>query len=128
LTQKHHEGIRRFNRIVINPITKLFAGRTIYSLLYHTGRRSGKEYSTPVVASKKGDYIFIPLPYGTDTDWFLNVQSANQCRVKIGGKIYISVDPKIITADIALSAFSDYLRKSFETTKINQFLRLRIEN
>lgn len=127
MTEKHEEGLRKFNRAIFNPIIKLFAGRFLYSLVFHMGRRSGKEYATPVVATKKGDCIFIPLPYGADTDWFLNVQARGDCVVKIKGKQYSSTHPEIIEPSNALFAFSPTLQKAFERSKINQFLRLSIK-
>lgn len=127
MTEKRHEGLRKFNRAIFNPIIKLFAGRFLYSLVFHVGRRSGKEYSTPVVATKKEEFIFIPLPYGANTDWFLNVQAKGECVVKVKGKLYSSTHPEIVQPSIALSAFPPTLRRAFERANINQFLRLSIK-
>ncbi len=95
-----------------------------YSLIYHLGRRSGKEYATPVVAVKNERYIYISLPYGTDTDWFLNVQAAGHCQVKIKGQVYDASRPQIIDAAAAASAFPIEFQKKIEKTTLNQFLRL----
>ena len=54
MPEKRHRGLRKFNRTFFNPVIKLFAGRFFYSLVYHMGRRSGKEYTTPVVAVWRG--------------------------------------------------------------------------
>ncbi|MCG2786761.1 MAG: nitroreductase/quinone reductase family protein [Anaerolineae bacterium] len=126
MSEKRHDGLRKFNRAIFNPIIKLFAGRFLYSLVFHIGRRSGKEYSTPIVATKKDEFIFIPLPYGANTDWFLNVQAKGKCDVKIKGKLYPSTNPEIVDSTIALSAFPSILQGSFERSSINQYLRLRI--
>jgi hypothetical protein len=61
MTEKQHVALRKFNRAVFNRVIKLFAGRFFYALVLHTGRISGKTYSTPVLAVKKENATFIPL-------------------------------------------------------------------
>ncbi len=127
MPDKHHRGLRKFNRAFFNPIIKLIAGRFFYALVYHVGRRSGKEFSTPVVGIKANAFIFIPLPYGADTDWFLNVRAKGSCGVKIKGKLYPSSNPEVVEPTVALAAFSPALQRAFRRAKIKQFLRLRVE-
>jgi len=127
MSVKHLEGLRNFNRAILNPITKLIAGRFFYSLVFHNGRRSGKAYTTPVVAAKKDGYIFIPLPYGTETDWLLNIQTKRECVVKIKGKHYSSIKPEMVEPSVALPAFPSMLQSAFRRAGINQFLRLQIK-
>lgn len=67
------EWLRRFNRKVTNPLMMIFAGRRVYTVVNHVGRRSKKLYHTPVLGQPAGENFFIPLPYGADTDWCLNV-------------------------------------------------------
>jgi deazaflavin-dependent oxidoreductase (nitroreductase family) len=123
---KRHAGLRRFNRNVFNRVTKLFAGRFFYALVVHQGRVSGKAYATPVVAAQKDGLIFIPLPYGSDTDWLLNVQAAGGCKVKMQGKIYETDNPEVVDAATALPNFSASLQKAFLKAKITQYLRLKV--
>ncbi|HWQ45881.1 MAG TPA: hypothetical protein VN376_03380 [Longilinea sp.] len=123
---EHHQNLRKFNRSVFNPIIKLFAGRFIYALVQHTGRTSGKEYTTPVVAAIKEGTIFIPLPYGADTDWFLNVQAKGGCMVTLRGKQYAAATPIMVDPAAALPAFSQLLRRAFKRAEISQFLRLSV--
>jgi deazaflavin-dependent oxidoreductase (nitroreductase family) len=125
MTNKRHDGLRKFNRTIFNPIIKLFAGRFLYALVYHIGRHSGKEYATPVVATQKDEFVFIPLPYGANTDWFLNVQAKGKCEVMIRGKRYASIHPEIVDSTTALAAFPSIFQGAFERASINQYLRLR---
>ena len=127
MTERRYESVRKFNRAILNPITKAFAGRWFYALIYHVGRHSGAEYSTPVVASVREEHIYIPLPYGANTDWILNVQAKGQCVVKINNRSYASISPEIVPATKALPVFSHLLQWAFERARIGQFLRLRIE-
>lgn len=126
MTEKRHAGVRKFNRAVYNPIMRLIAGKFIYSLVYHTGRRSGTTYNTPVLASLGNGCIYIPLPYGTDTDWYLNICAAGGCQVKIGGMLYQTCQPDVVSGSVALPSFSGFAKAGLEAAKVNQFLRLKI--
>ena len=126
MTLKRYEAIRKFNRAILNPVTKLFAGYLFYSLVYHMGRRSGKKYSTPVIATIKGEHIYIPLPYGADTDWILNVQAKGQCEVIIKGRQYSTADPEIVDSTMALPVFPAILGWALKRAGINKYLQLRV--
>ena len=72
--------IRTSNKYLLNPLMLQLAGRRHWyaSVIEHTGRRSGKRYSTPIVADQVGEDILIPLPYGTQVDWVRNVLTAGR--------------------------------------------------
>ena len=67
-------GVARFNRRVVNRITRPIVGWLPgFALLCHTGRRSGRTYRTPIMAFRGGDGYRIALTYGVETDWVRNV-------------------------------------------------------
>jgi deazaflavin-dependent oxidoreductase (nitroreductase family) len=125
MPEKRFMALRKFNHAILNPITRsLTAGRFSFcSLVYHVGRISGKEYATPVKAVIKDGYIFIPLTFGADTDWCLNVQAAGFRRLKIEGKVYSASSPDLVDATAAAAAFPNNFRAR---VRLNQFLRLTI--
>ena len=45
--------VRQFNKWILNPAMLAFAGRRLspYAAVRHVGRRTGREYATPVVAA-----------------------------------------------------------------------------
>lgn len=126
MPKKRLKALRKFNRAILNPIARsLTGGRFSFcSLVYHIGRRSGKEYTTPVKAVIKNGHIYIPLTYGADTDWYLNVRAAGLCRVKIEGRIYSASNPDLVDATVAAAAFPNNFRARI---KLNQFLRLTVK-
>lgn len=128
MTKKKHGTLRKLNRIITNRLTKLFAGKLFYALIFHTGRISGKQYSTPVLAAIRSDTIFIPLPYGVDTDWFLNIQTAGNCVIKIHGNSYLAADPSIVGSVNAINAFSAGLQKALIRAGVTFFAQLKIVN
>jgi deazaflavin-dependent oxidoreductase (nitroreductase family) len=126
MSKKRFMALRKFNRAILNPINRsLIAGRFSFcSLIYHIGRRSGKEFATPVMAVIKDGHIYIPLTYGADTDWYLNVKAAGFCRVKIKGKVYSAGNPEQVDATGAAAAFPN---NAHTRIKLNQFLRLTVK-
>jgi hypothetical protein len=56
--------IKTSNKYLLNPLMLRLAGKRFWyaSVVEHTGRRSGKSYSTPVVADLVGGDVIIPLP------------------------------------------------------------------
>ena len=91
----------RFNRRVTNPLVRPISGWvSMWSIVEHVGRRSGKSYRTPVSIFRTDDGVAVLLPYGTDTDWVRNVQAAGGAQVKLGGKTFRVTSPRIVpTAD-----------------------------
>jgi hypothetical protein len=75
--------MRALNKRILNPIMMRTAGRRHWyaAAIRHKGRRSGKEYATPVIAqpTRQGGFI-VPLPYGEGVDWLKNVRAARRAR------------------------------------------------
>ncbi|MFN8372912.1 MAG: nitroreductase family deazaflavin-dependent oxidoreductase [Anaerolineae bacterium] len=114
--------VRQFNKRIFNHFTMLFAGRFIYAVVEHTGRRSGKHYTTPIVAIRRDNQIIMPLPYGTDTDWCQNILAAQGCRLRLHGKVYQVTAPHIVEADMAMPLLYPYWRLMFKRFKIGHYL------
>jgi deazaflavin-dependent oxidoreductase (nitroreductase family) len=122
---KRLNPVRQFNRRVLNHFTLTFAGRRIYAVVQHVGRRSGKTYNTPVVAASVGDEFIMPLPYGSDTDWCMNVMAADGCTLQHKGKAYHVNAPKIMNAAEALPLLQPYWRFMFRLFHVELFLRVK---
>jgi deazaflavin-dependent oxidoreductase (nitroreductase family) len=80
----------------------------------HTGRRSGKSYSTPVVADLVGGDVIIPLPYGTQVDWVRNILTAGHATVVRKGETLAVQAPEIIDSTQALPLLPRDRRRTFE--------------
>lgn len=102
------DRIRTFNKRRFNPMALKIAGKRMggYAVIKHVGRRSGREYTTPVVTRQVGDDGFIvPLPYGRDVDWCRNVMAAGTCEFVWNGQEYALDKPEVITQSQALRAY-----------------------
>ena len=60
----------------------------------HTGRKSGKQYATPVGVDRVQDGFIIPLAYGTQVDWLQNVLAAGRATVSAEGETHDVTSPK----------------------------------
>ena len=120
--------IRLSNKYLLNPVMLRPAGSRYWyaSVVHHVGRRSGKAYSTPVVADRVGDTIVVPLPYGTQVDWVRNVLTAGTARVTSKGQTYQVGSPELIDATEALPMLPRDRRRTFARTGIKHFLRAGI--
>lgn len=122
--------IRTSNKYVVNPVMMRMAGRRSWyaSVIKHTGRRSGRQYSTPIVVDRVGDDVYIPLPYGTDVDWLRNVCEAGSAEIVSKGTTYRVVSPEVVTAAVALPALPAARRRTFDRVSIGHFLHGRASN
>lgn len=120
--------IRTSNKYLLNPLMLRLAGKRFWyaSVVKHTGRRSGKTYSTPVVADRVGQDIIIPLPYGTQVDWVRNVLTAGRTTVVRRGETLTVREPEPIDSSQALPMLPRERRRTFERLHIGHFLRMRV--
>jgi len=120
--------IRTSNKYLLNPLMLRLAGKRYWyaSVIEHTGRRSGRRYSTPVVADRVGGYFVIPLPYGTSVDWVRNVLTAGEADLVSKGQTYHVVAPELIDSTQALPELPRERRRTFERISVGHFLRARI--
>jgi len=89
---------------VLNPIVSPLAERMRpFAVLHHKGRRSGREYSTPVQAypTKSGGFV-VALGYGYNSDWALNLLAAGGGSATRQGKRYVLTNPRRAGRDEAL--------------------------
>ncbi|WP_082948223.1 MULTISPECIES: nitroreductase family deazaflavin-dependent oxidoreductase [unclassified Mycobacterium] len=120
-------AVRTSNKYLLNPLMVRLAGRKNWyaAAIEHTGRRSGKVYTTPVVAERTPDGFVVPLPYGTDVDWLQNIRAAGRATITSHGEKHEVVRPEIIDAADALPMLSTSRRRTFERVGIAEFLRVK---
>lgn len=117
---------------VLNPVIRRMAGRPHFrmaALIRHTGRKSGRQYQTPVGARLAGEVFVIPLTFGSGSDWSRNVRAAGGCSIRLNGTDYEATAPEVAgRADarpIVRAAFSPLERAMFRMLGIQHFLLLR---
>lgn len=122
------DAVRSFNKHVLNPAMKGLAGRRHWyaSAIRHTGRNSGKHYSTPVVAVPVPNGFVVPLPYGSGVDWLRNVRAAGFATITCRGQTYHVVRPQIIDASAAEPQLSAQRRWVFHASNIDSYAKFSL--
>jgi deazaflavin-dependent oxidoreductase (nitroreductase family) len=88
--------VARWNKVGLNRITRHVAPwMPGFGLVVHRGRRSGREYRTPVNVFPADDGFVIALTYGADTDWVKNVQAAGGCELRTRGRVLRVGSPRV---------------------------------
>jgi len=61
----------------------------------HTGRRSGRQYRTPVNVFSRPAGFVIALTYGADSEWVHNVIASGGCALETRGRTYRLGSPRL---------------------------------
>jgi deazaflavin-dependent oxidoreductase (nitroreductase family) len=64
------------------------SGHGPFSLIRHTGRKTGKPYETPLLLAAHRDGFIAELTYGPRVAWYRNVVAAGRCTVLYQGVEY----------------------------------------
>ena len=116
----------RVYKHVFNPAMLRLAGRKHWyaSVIRHSGRRSGKQYGTPIVAEPVTDGFIVPLPYGTRVDWLRNVLTTGGATMQVSGRTYNVVHPEIIGAETARPLLSSRRRRLYDRFAVHNYVKL----
>jgi deazaflavin-dependent oxidoreductase (nitroreductase family) len=127
------QGLARFNRYVTNPIQRMWAGwLPPFAIVEHVGRRSGKQYRTPVnafytsVDGKPG--VAILLTYGPDRDWLKNLTAAGGGKMRRNAKTFGIVDPRVVSKAEAAPHVEGAWRAAFARMPFEQVVLLAKTN
>ena len=114
---------------VVNPLVLRFAGgrhMPVLGILHHRGRRTGREYATPLgIRPAAGGGFVMPLTFGETAGWYRNIRAAGRCVVTWRGSDHVVTDPVIVDRAAALPAFPRYERLALRLVGIGQFVWLR---
>ena len=119
--------VARWNRAGLNRVTRPFVTRLPgFGLVVHRGRRSGREFRTPVnVFTRPGGYLFA-LTYGRDSDWVRNVLAAGTATLITRGRTVTIHDP-VLLHDPARSGVPALPRAILGRLDVSDFLQVVAE-
>ena len=120
------DRLARFNRRVPNKVIGTIAGRRLSPVAYmlHQGRKSGRQYRTPVMPLPLRDGFLVSLPYGPERDWVRNVLAAGRCTLLRGGRRFELTDPRLLDAAAAALLLPAALRPVLRVVPGIRFVRL----
>jgi deazaflavin-dependent oxidoreductase (nitroreductase family) len=114
-----------FNRRVANPLVRPISGfLSMWSIVEHVGRRSGKTYRTPVSMFRTNDGVAVLLPYGTQTDWVKNLLTAGGGQVTLSRKTFRVTDPRIVPTASVVQSVKPPWGRVMKATRIKDTLLL----
>jgi deazaflavin-dependent oxidoreductase (nitroreductase family) len=113
---------------ILNRFVMRIAGRRyvpLYVLLRHRGRRSGREYATPVVGMRVPGGYAIPMAFGEGADWYRNIVASGGATIRQQGTEHQLGEPAAIDPASATSPFPGWQKPVFRALGIRRFLFLR---
>ena len=117
--------IRPFTTHIFNPISRRFA-RWLpgFGILVYRGRKSGKEYRTPLNVFRHGNEWVFALTYGSDVQWVKNVVAAGDATLEVRRRRIRLVDPELVV-DPARRLMPPVVRQALGLMRVSEFLRMR---
>ena len=126
MTVSAPRALARFNKVVTNRVQGIYAPWIApWAVVHHRGRKSGREYSTPVFAFKSGDRLAIAVAYGGKSDWLLNALAAGEARITRVGRSYTWNNLELAPAEASgMSRVARLYAKPFGSMLVGDLKRL----
>lgn len=122
-------SVARFNRRATNRLLgPLVPFLPTFCFVLHTGRKTGRQYRTPVNAFRRagGGYV-VGLPYGRESDWVLNVLATGGCILEVHGRRLRLTRPRLIPARDGVRTLPVPLRFIGHLGVVSDFLDLTLD-
>jgi len=121
-------SLRYLNKKFTNKIIGCWAGKngSPFSLVLHSGRKSGKKFQTPVIAVKKGSRFLFALTYGARVDWYRNILANGCAGIRYQGKEYKLEKPISLPVESGRKLFPQPLRFFLVLLKVTHFFEMQI--
>lgn len=117
-------GLARTNRFSVNPIVRLVAGRVPgFAIVRHRGRRSGREYATPINIFPVTSGFVAALTYGPDTDWLKNLTAAGGGTIRYRNREVRVGPPVLISTAEGMAAVPPPVRAALRALQVTEFVR-----
>src|SRR5262249_14913415 len=95
---KLSRGVARFNKRVTKRIQGLYAWLVPpWAVILHRGRRSGRQYRTPLFAFRRGRILVIALLYGEESEWLRNLRAGGGHVIR-GGRTFVVGAPEVVAS------------------------------
>lgn len=117
--------VARLNRVGLNRVMRHVSPYMPgHGVVVHRGRRSGREYRTPVMVFPHGERYVIALTYGRGTDWEKNVLAAGAFSLEVRGHRVQLTEPHVYH-DESRAAVNPVVRRALGVLGVADFLEAR---
>ncbi len=100
---KRHRN-KRFANKMVTRVGRAGRPHSIFAVIEHTGRRSGRRYTTPVRVVEQPGVFIVPLTYGPRTNWYVNLRAAAG-RLHWQGRTIPVGNPSIVPTSLVADRF-----------------------
>lgn len=123
-------ALAHFNRVVTNRILGPLAMVTPpFAIVVHRGRRSGREYKTPVWAFRWERGFVIALTYGgSRSEWVKNVLADGRAHLVTRDANHEVVRPRILHGAEGLGAMPLWMRPPLRVLNVEDYLMFDDQN
>ncbi len=123
INKKRHTNKRINNRLVMT-IGRAGKRHSLFALVHHVGRKSGKQYVTPVRLVRHDNEFTIPLTYGERSDWYQNLRAVGNMEIQWQGRNYQVGHPEELDFSHAIHDFNLLSRFLFWLDGVPAFVRV----
>jgi deazaflavin-dependent oxidoreductase (nitroreductase family) len=116
---------KRITNRVVAVVGRPGHRHSVFAVLRCTGRRSGRQFSTPVRLVEGPDGFVIPLTYGPRTSWYRNLLAAPG-ELVWQGRTYPVGNPGLVDAVAVLPRFPLVSRLLLRLDGVTRFVRLEV--
>lgn len=118
--------VTRTNKRLLNPVMlRVATGVGPMAVVRHLGRRSGREYRTPVFAFayRDGEHVRVAfaLTYGPDVDWVRNIDAAGSFVLERRGVDYAVDDVRRLSGESGLALLPGWTSAVLRRTGVSDF-------
>lgn len=120
--------LARFNLHVANRILGPLASRLPgMGVVVHIGRKTHRQYRTPVLVFRQGEQVIIALTYGRESQWVANVLAQGGCILETRGRTLRLADSHVYH-DEQRRSMPFLVRLVLGIINVSNFLELRVVN
>ncbi|MGW1341026.1 nitroreductase family deazaflavin-dependent oxidoreductase [Kribbella sp. NPDC002412] len=95
-----------------------------FAIVRHRGRRTGRDYATPVLAFGTEDDLVVAVLYGMSSDWVRNALAAGRVEVKRRRESHEYEQPRFVGSSEGLQLVPTMVRGPFRFLGVHHFVRL----
>ena len=117
--------MRSVNRVFTNPVMRTFAWLVPpLAVVHHVGRKSGRQYRSPVVAFPTAKGFVIPMTYGRDVDWARNLVAAHGGELQRAGRRVRLHNARIVDGRTAYPHLPAVMRSALRAANLPGYVLL----
>jgi deazaflavin-dependent oxidoreductase (nitroreductase family) len=95
-------------------------------VVIHVGRKTRRQYRTPVMVFRRDNRFVIALTYGRDSQWVQNVLAANGCELETRNRKLRLTHPRLFH-DERRESMPTFVRIVLGIINVSDFLELTVD-